>query len=141
MTYETLIEELESQSQGTGLSSEAVEAAADAMSFVAALHGLFVANGVLNEDAAVDVGVLENIIDAQYGELGAAAILLSEASFNGISDVLKATAKTMEDKDNVVPATVRKGFERLAQRIEKTKVYREQAAQALANSEKAQKQT
>lgn len=127
--YEDHITVLE---QAEGLPSATVEVASDAIAFVAALQGLYVDSGVLNEDAEVDVGVLENLVDAYHGELCAAALFLSEYnSFKGVPDLLRGTAKTMEDNGGVVPVVVRKGFERLAARIEKAREQRIGAYEAL----------
>lgn len=127
-TYEDHIETLEGVS---GIPSETLDAAADAISFVACLHNLYVDSGVLNDDATVDVSVLETLVDAYHGELAAAAILLSEDSFKAIPELLRTTATSMVDSDDVVPVTVRKGFSRLATRIEQTRKQRDAAFAAL----------
>jgi hypothetical protein len=133
-TYEDHIEKLEA---AENIPNETVEAACDAISFVAALHGLYVAEGVLNEDAPIDCGVLENLVDAYHGELAAAAILMSEDSFKGFPELLRGTARSMEDPSAVVPLVVRKGFERLANRIERTRELKKIAINALKEAEAA----
>ncbi len=127
--YEDHITVLE---QTIDLPTETVEVASDAIGFVAALHGFYVDIGVLNGEAPIDVAVLENLTDAYYGELAAAALFLSEYdSFKGAPDVLRGTAKTMEDAGDVVPLVVRKGFVRLAARIERAREQRIEAFEAL----------
>lgn len=135
-TYEEHVDALE---QAQGVSSETVEIAQDAISFIAALHGLYVDQGVLNEDAQVDLGVLENLTDAYHGELAAAAIFLAEDSFQGAPEVLRGLSDAMEDPEGVVPVVVRKGFGRLAGRIEQTRKMKEVAMQALIEAQGAEK--
>ena len=117
-TYENHIDALEASKE---LPGDTVEVAQGAISFVAALHDMYVANGILNEDSPVDLAVLENLTDAMYGELAAAALYLAQDEFNGSSALLRATSSAMEDPDNIVPLVVRKGFERLANRIDRTR--------------------
>ena len=126
-TYEEHIGRLEE----SDLPSDTVDAAEDALSFVAALHDLYVTQGVLNEDAPIDCTVLENLVDAYHGELAAAALFLSEDSFKGAPELLRKTAATLQDPDGVVPLIVKRGFERLATRIERAREMRVMAMEAL----------
>lgn len=131
-SYEDHIEVIEA----SNLPSETAEAAGDAVAFIAALHGLFVDQGVLNDDAPIDCNVLENLVDAYQGELAAAALLLSEDNFRGMPELLRGTEKSMPDDENVVPVVVKKGFGRLATRIEQTRKMRAEMAEVLAAQEK-----
>ena len=132
-SYEDHIQVLED----SDIASDTVDAASDSIAFVAALHGLYVDSGVLNEDSPIDCGVLENLVDAYHGELMAAALLLSEDSFKGIPELLRGTAKSLEDPDDSVPLVVRKGFERLANRIEQAREQRVVSVAALKLTEKS----
>jgi hypothetical protein len=132
VTYEEHIEALEGAS---GVSKETLEAASDALGFVAALHGLFVDHGVLNEDAPIDVAVLENLTDAFHGELAAASLLLSDDMFKGVEQMLRALETTIEksDTDGEVPTVVRKGFARLASRVAKARELKAQYCTPVAD--------
>ena len=134
--YEEHIDRLEAS---TDLPTETVEAAQEAMSFVAALHNLYVSEGVLNEDAPIDCSVLENLTDAYHGELAAAAIFLSEDGFKAVPEFLRKTAKTMDDPSNVVPLIIKRGFERLANRIERARQLKAQAFEYLKNEREKQR--
>lgn len=131
-TYEDHISVLEEASGS--LPSATTEAACDALSFVVALHNLYVDSGVLNDEAEVDVGVLENLVDAYHGELAAAAIFLSEDAFKSVPDILRATSAGMVDSEGVVPLTVRRGFDRLASRIEQARKQKLRAMQAITET-------
>jgi hypothetical protein len=61
------------------------------------------------------------LIDALHGELAAACIFLSEPSFARVPDMLRVVAKQL-DKSQDVPVVVSKGYERLAKRIEATRL-------------------
>jgi hypothetical protein len=128
-TYEDHIDALE---RSKDVSSEAIEAATASIAFVAALHGMFVDNGVLNDEATIDVCVLENLVDAFHGELAAAAIFLAQESFDGVPEVLRLVSETIGTKETdpkgVVPTVVRKGFSRLAARIEQTRAMQTKVA-------------
>lgn len=117
-TYEEHITALEDSSEAP---SDTIEAACDAISFVATLHNLFVTQGVINSDADVSIPILENLTDAYFGELAAATMFLSQDQFSGIGIFLTTLEKTMDDPNNDVPVSVRKGFGRLAKRIEKAR--------------------
>lgn len=121
MNYEEAaasIEESENPSQ------EAREKALDAIAFVESLHQMFKDNGMtVKEDA--DVDELENLIDALHGELAASVIFLCEPVFARVPDMMRVVAKkTAESGD--VPVVVSKGFERVAKRIENTRVKMQQ---------------
>lgn len=134
-TYEEHILVLED----SDLPEETVEAAAQAISFAAYLRNFYVVTGVLNEEAPIDCRVLEGLIDAFHGELAAAAIILSEDSFKGVPELLRSTEVTMVDPENAVPEYVRKGFGRLASRIEKAREERVLAFKAFEEYEKSGK--
>ncbi len=130
-TYEEHILVLED----SDLSEETVEAACQAISFAAYLRNFYVVTGVLNEEAPIDCRVLEGLVEAFHGELAAAAIILSEDSFKGVPELLRGAEDTMEDPENACPDYVRKGFGRLASRIEKAREERVLAFKALKESE------
>ena len=111
---------------------EAIEAGADALAFAQSLHSLYQDQGVLSEDAELDLGILENLVDAYHGELAAAALFLSEDSFGRVSEALRGTGKALtRDGEDIVPLIVRKGFERLANRVEQAKKQRQQVFQVI----------
>lgn len=123
MDYESYISELENSPEPTDL---ALEAGADAMAFVLALHTMFKDNGVsLPEDPSVEC--LENIIDNIMGELSAASLFLAEDAFNGVPKMLRTVSSGFtQDLGKEVPTVITKGFSRLADRIEATKVQGQQ---------------
>jgi len=103
-------------------SSEARDIAVDALNFVQSLHQMFKDNGMTSKDEP-DVDELENLIDALHGELGAAVLFLCEPSFARVPDMLRVISKqTSAMNDGSVPTVIIKGFERLAKRIENTRV-------------------
>ncbi len=77
-----------------------------------------------------DLNELENLVDALYGELGAAVLFFCEPSFARAPDMLRAIGKNMEklEEAKVVPTTIAKGFARVAKRIENTRVNQQQMA-------------
>ncbi len=129
-TYEDHITAIEN----SDLPEETMEAACQAVSFAAYFRNFYVVTGVLNEEDPIDCQVLEPMVESFHGELAAAAILLSEDSFNGVTKMLNAMGKVLE-KEEVVPVYVREGFGRLATRIEEAKKERVAAAAALEMSE------
>lgn len=122
MTNEQAIEELAARGRDNEvpLSSDAAEMGADALAFVQALHSMFRDNGMTSKDQP-DLNELENLIDALHGELAAACIFLSEPSFSRVPDMLRIVAKQL-NKSEEVPLVVVKGYERLAKRIEATRM-------------------
>lgn len=117
MTYEEAAAAIEEK---TDPSLEAREKALDAIAFVESLHQMFKDNGMTTKEEA-DVDELENLIDALHGELGAAVLFLCEDVFARVPDMMRVVAK-QTGKDPDVPAVVSKGFERVAKRIENTRV-------------------
>ena len=110
------------------LSDDAREAALDSMAFVQSLHQMFKDNGMTSTDEP-DLDELENLIDALHGELGAAVLFLCEPSFARVPDMLRVISKQLAKQDAEVvgvPPVVFKGFERLAKRIENTRVNMQQ---------------
>lgn len=134
-TYETVIEELEKNSD---LNEDTVEAATGCLAFAAAIHSLFVTQGVISPEDDIDLCVLENLIDAYIGELAAATIFLAEDSFVEIPKILRGfeDAISQDDEGDVVPLTVRKGFGRFAKRIERLKQQKLEVMAYLNNEEK-----
>jgi len=116
---------------------EALEAGADALAFAQGLHELYQDQGVISEDAELDLGHLENLVDAYHGELAAAALFLSEDSFGRVSVALRGTGKSLEAAGDTVPLIIRKGFERLANRVEQAKKQRQQVFQHIKEQEEA----
>lgn len=142
MTYEELMDDLESGDP----SDETLEAAMDAMAFVQSLHNMFRDNGVGLEEEP-DCSTLENLIDGVHGELAAACLFLSEKSFEQVPAMLRAISARFEKLDEAfkddqgqtgpsVPVVIRKGFSRLADRIEATRVQQRQMAAVLKNSQR-----
>lgn len=142
--YEDYMYELENELVEPG--DEAVDAALDAMAFVKSLHDMFKENGVSLPDEP-DCNALENIIDGVHGELSAACLFLSENSFKNVPAMLRMITKQFEEVDKTftdpegttgpsVPEVIRKGFTRLADRIEATRVQQQQMlAAAMKNEE------
>jgi hypothetical protein len=116
VTNEQAIDELSSAKP----SAEAAEMGADALAFVQSLHSMFRDNRMTTSEQP-DLNELENLIDALHGELAAACIFLSEPSFARVPDMLRVVAKQL-DKSQDVPVVVSKGYERLAKRIEATRL-------------------
>lgn len=120
---------------------EALEAAVEAMTFVEALHGSLVENGArLAEDP--DTDEVGTTLDGIFGELSAACLFLSEASFARVPEMLRAVAQALESKNEPwtdpqgetappVPAVVIQGFQHFAQRLEATRVQKQRAINAL----------
>lgn len=126
MTHEEAVLEIE---QADGVSVEAREKACDALAFVESLHQLFKDTGMTAKEEP-DVNELENLVDALYGELGAAVLFLCEPSFARVPDMLRVVGTNMEkmEEANVVPSTIVKGFSRVAKRIENTRMNQQQLA-------------
>lgn len=128
--YDTYIEEIDA---GV-LSEEALEASADALGFVQALHNMFRENGYdMPEDP--EVSLLENAVDGMVGELSAASFFLSEDSFANAPELLRGISRafsiTQSNPKTVVPTVVVKGYDRLANRIEATRVQKQQMKELL----------
>ena len=121
--YETYMEELENP--GTA-SDDALEAASDCLAFVESLYSVFRDNGYdIPEEP--DLSVLEAIIDGLNGELAAASLFLSEDSFKAVPGMLRHIGENFpQAKGQEVPTVITKGFSRLANRIEATRVQQQQ---------------
>lgn len=128
--FEKCVETLEGDWPRNNTEQEARDKALDALAFVESLHQLFKDTGMTTSEEP-DVNELENLIDALYGELGAAVLFLCEPSFSRVPDMLRSIGKNMEkleDSNNVVPLTIVKGFSRIAKRIENTRQNQQQMA-------------
>lgn len=123
----------------------ALDAGADAMSFVLNLHKMFKENGADLPDEP-DIRRLEQIIDGVHGELAAACLFLSEKSFEQVPTMLRGIAKRVEKldtkfkdpsgvEDTSVPKPIIDGFQHLADRIEATRVQQHQMLGLLKKNE------
>lgn len=123
LQYEQYLEELENAED---VSEEALDTATDALAFVLALHTMFRDNGVdLTEEPSISQ--LENIIDGILGELAAASIFLSEDCYKSVPKMLRTISSSFaQKKGEEVPTVITKGFSRLADRIEATRVQQRQ---------------
>jgi hypothetical protein len=123
--YEKYLEEFENP-DSDDVSAEAIDAAADSFAFVLALHTMFADNGV-NVGSEPNISVLENIIDGVLGELAAASIFLSEDCFALVPKMLRTISSSFTQREGEeVPTVITKGFSRLADRIEATRVQQTQ---------------
>lgn len=121
MNFEEAAQQIEDKNNP---SQEAREKALDAISFVESLHQMFKDNGMTTKEDA-DVDELENLVDALHGELAASVLFLCEPVFARVPDMMRVVAKKTAE-DGEVPVVVSKGFERLAKRIENTRVKMQQ---------------
>lgn len=128
MSYEEFIEDVSTEGS---LNTDTLEAAEEAMGFVLALHNMFKENGVVLPEEP-DCSQLESLIDGIHGELAAACLFLAEDSFAKVPSMLRGIAAGFDSKDveftdpegetgSSVPPIIRKGFLRLADRIEATR--------------------
>lgn len=99
---------------------EAYEMGADALAFVKGIHEVFKELGMTSREEP-NLAELENLFDAMHCELAAAALFLCEPSFARVPDMLRAISVGLSNSEHV-PPEVAKGFERLAKRIENTRV-------------------
>jgi hypothetical protein len=91
------------------------------------LHNVFRENGYdLPEEP--DMSSLEAILDMMMGELAAASIFLSEDSFLQVPHMLRTIAKAFEATADgeEVPTVIVNGYNRLADRIQATRVQQQQ---------------
>lgn len=110
--------------KGGNLSEETADLALDCMAFVRVLHQVFQENGfVLDEEP--DVAKLENLVDALYGELGAAVLFLAADGLKGSEHMLRKIGPSMiesnqksGDPNMAIPVPLIHGFARLADRVE-----------------------
>jgi len=126
MTNEEAIEQLTALTENSTVSAssaEALEMASDALAFVQGLHEMFQQNAMTAKENS-DLNELENLVDAVHGELAAACIFLSEPSFSRVPDMLRLISKKLNKQvdEKEVPFVVIKGYERLAKRIEVTRL-------------------
>jgi hypothetical protein len=132
--YETHLESLGIlEENAEGSFSEALEAASDSLGFVTSLHSVFKDNGYdLGEEP--DVSALEHILDSMFSELAAASLFLSEDSFQQVPTMLRTIAKAFEQTagGDEVPTVIIEGYNRLADRIEATRVQQQQMKELLA---------
>lgn len=120
MTFDQADAELQDYDK-EDITPETIERALDAIAFVQSLHEMFKANGMTQAEEP-NVDELENIIDAVNGELGAAVLFLCEPSFARVPDMMRVIAKQIPSMSPDVPPVIVKGFERVAKRIENTRV-------------------
>lgn len=106
---------------------DAIEAAADSMSFVQSLWNLVLEHGLVTESDTPDTYKLEKVIDSLYGELAAVTLLLSidELGMGPYLDRIIALFDTQAELltkanpnvDYVVPPEVISGFRAFAARL------------------------
>lgn len=126
--YETYIEELENVETA---SDDALEAASDSLAFVESLYSVFRDNGY-DIPAEPDLSILESIIDGLHGELAAASLFLSEDSFKEVPGILRHIGENFPQVEGrEVPTVITRGFSRLANRIEATRVQQQQMKELL----------
>ena len=96
--------------------NETLEKASDALAFAQALWN------AMGEDPETepDFHRMEHLYDAYQGELAAAALFLSDRSFDSVPALLRSVSDALPEGEEV-PVVVRKGFHRLAKRIERTR--------------------
>lgn len=148
-SYEDMIDELErghssetlsESSLGPEIHADTMETAAEAMSFVLSLHRMFIDQGARLEDTP-DVNILESLIDAYNGELAAACMFFTDPRMANVPDILRGTAATLqeaqEDGEDSVPTVIIKGYERLANRIENTRVQLMDMSRVLEENEQS----
>jgi hypothetical protein len=126
--YETYIEELENPETA---SEDALEAASDCLAFVESLHSVFRDNGYdLSEEP--DLSAVESILDGMMGELAAASLFLSEDSFKSVPQMLRKIGEAFSQMPSQeVPTVIVRGYNRLANRIEATRVQQQQMKELL----------
>lgn len=126
--FEAYIEELEGHETP---SSEALDAASDCLAFVASLYSVFRENGY-DVPEEPDLAVLEAMIDGMSGELAAASLFLSEDSFKEVPGILRHISENFPQvQGQEVPPVITKGFSRLANRIDATRVQQQQMKELL----------
>lgn len=114
--------------ENSSLSPEAREKVLDSLAFAESLHKLFKDNGMTVTESA-EFNELENLVDALFGELGAAVLFLCEPSFARVPDMLRAVSSQLAKAgEQTVPLTIIKGFARVAKRIENTRQNSQQLA-------------
>jgi hypothetical protein len=127
--YEQLMNEL---SEEESPSDAARDAGADAMAFVQSLHTVFLETG-MTRTPEPELDEMENLFDAMTCELAAACIFLSANEFSRAPELLRAIGHQLESSGQV-PVSVAKGFERVADRIERTRVLQQALVKKSAES-------
>lgn len=128
MAYEDYISELE---DATFPSEKALEAGADALTFVINLNTALRENGA-NLPEEPDVEALGAVLDGVFAELAAVSIFLSGKSFARVPKMLRTIAKALEEADTEftdpsgekgrsVPPVIVQGYRQLADRLEATR--------------------
>ena len=114
---------------------DAIDVAIDCIMFTQALNNLFRDQGAVVPDVP-DCNVLENLIDAYNGELAAACLFLADKAFATSPAMLRTIADSFAGLEgNVVPSVVVKGFRRLANRIENTRVQMQSLHQVISSKD------
>jgi hypothetical protein len=138
MAYEDFITELE---QAGFPSTEALEASADALTFVANLNASLRENGA-NLPEEPDVDKIGAVLDGVFAEIAAASIFLSEKAFQRVPKMLRAIASAFAKADTAftdpsgeagpsVPPVIVRGYHDLASRIEATRVQKSELLENL----------
>jgi hypothetical protein len=129
MAYEDFISEFE---DSVFPSTQAIDAGADALTFVANLNNILRENGAkLPEEP--DVDQLGTVLDGVFAELAAASIFLSEKSFMRVPKMLRSIADALVSTDVAftdptgetapsVPTALVRGYRAFATRIESSRV-------------------
>ncbi len=145
MAYEDYISELE---EADFPSPAAIEAGADALTFVVSLNNELRQNGAkLPEDP--DVDKLGTVLDGVFAELAAASIFLSEKSFTRVPKMLRGIADAFEKADEdfkdptgatgpSVPSAIVRGYRHFATRIEAARVQKAELFASLKKFEDSQ---
>ncbi len=128
MKFEEAIEVLEQEQNHYSIQDayqvhEAIELAADALAFAAALHEMFHTSGVISSEE--DLNKLQSVIDGHLGELAAASIFLSNLSTMDTPKALMGVHASLTQEGGNIPSFVVDGYARLATRIRALKAVRE----------------
>lgn len=129
MKHEGYISELE---EAIFPSTEAMDAGADALSFVVNLNNELRANGA-DLPETPDIDKLGSVLDSIFAEIAAASIFLSEDVFVRVPKMLRGIADAFDKEDAnfkdptgevapSVPKAVVTGYRDLAKRIEAARV-------------------
>jgi hypothetical protein len=118
-TYIDIVENLDTKiSKMDEDTKQALEAAADSLSFAQGLNDMFIAHGISLPETP-DLYKLEGVIEGYVGELIAAVMLLSNYQLGDTPAALEKLNKAIDGK---FPASVVTGCLRLADRIKQTRV-------------------
>lgn len=115
--YEQYVEQIENSSA----SSDAINAAVDALGFTQAFHEFMTDWGMMKSTSdEVDVAELEAAFESFIGEFQAACIFL--ASLNSSDKLITAAYNKLKStEDSGVPSSVINGYKKLADRVKKTR--------------------